>query len=353
MERKHLDYTVNTNPDQVQDCVREVSKKLVEGWENIQPSDIKVTEFTGGITNKLYRSSLIDPTKIQSGPKSVLVRIYGNHTEKLIDRKAELDNIAKLHKAGLGAELYGAFLNGYVYEFFEGKALQPDDLVTCKLNEKIAEHMAVWHQVNMAGVKKEPALWNKIQSWIDLVPDCYQNEYKDTKAKELPKSKLREEFQFIQKELSTVDSPLVFTHNDLLAPNIIYNPNKDNIRFIDYEYASYNYRGFDLGNHFCEWAGFDLQYDNYPNREQQLQFLSSYHKTIHRSDPTEQDLNQLFIEANKFALAAHFFWGTWALVQAHISDIDFDFMEYGLARFRQYFKVRDEYLSLTLFNSAC
>jgi ethanolamine kinase len=28
-----------------------------------------------------------------------------------------------------------------------------------------------------------------------------------------------------------------------------------NINFIDYEYASYNYRGFDLGNHFNEFAG--------------------------------------------------------------------------------------------------
>lgn len=30
---------------------------------------------------------------------------------------------------------------------------------------------------------------------------------------------------------------------------------KDSIQFIDYEYSCYNYRGFDIGNHFCEWAG--------------------------------------------------------------------------------------------------
>jgi len=358
MERKYTEYTISIKPEEVERCVREASRKLVEGWENLQDADIKVTEFTEGLTNKLFRSSLIDPSKVNTAkgvPTCVLVRIYGNHTEKLIDRKAELDNIEKLHQSGLGAKLYGAFHNGYVYEYFEGKALKPEDLVSCKLIDRIAEHMAIWHQVNVSGLKREPAVWNKIRGWIDLVPECYNNEYKDKKATELPKSKVQEEFNFLERELSQVNSPIVFTHNDLLAPNIIFNPNQGNVRFIDYEYSSYNYRGFDLGNHFCEWAGFDLQYNNYPNKEQQMQFLSSYQRGLNPGcEPSEQELNQLYVEANKFALAAHFFWGTWALVQAHISDIDFDFMEYGLARFRQYFKMRDEYLALSeTDHSAC
>jgi len=27
------------------------------------------------------------------------------------------------------------------------------------------------------------------------------------------------------------------------------------VRFIDYEYSSYNYQAFDIGNHFNEFAG--------------------------------------------------------------------------------------------------
>jgi len=303
MERKVIANVVSIKPEDIDACVREVSKKLVSGWERLQDSDIKVTEFTGGITNKLYRASVIDASKAETSsdtPVSVLVRIYGNHTEKLIDRKAELDNIEKFHQVGLGAKLYGAFQNGYVYEYFEGKALQPEDLVSCKLIDKIAEHMGVWHRVNIPGVKV-PTLWSKIRSWIDIVPTSYQDEYKDAKAIELPKPKIIEELKYLEQELSTLNSPIVFTHNDLLAPNIIYNPAKDSIRFIDYEYASYNYRGFDLGNHFCEWAGFDLKYDNYPNKEQQIRFLTSYHKAMYGSDPTEQDITQLYIEATKFA----------------------------------------------------
>lgn len=33
--------------------------------------------------------------------------------------------------------------------------------------------------------------------------------------------------------------------------------------FIDFEYGSYNYRGFDIGNHFNEYAGYDCDYNLY------------------------------------------------------------------------------------------
>lgn len=31
------------------------------------------------------------------------------------------------------------------------------------------------------------------------------------------------------------------------------------VRFIDYEYSSYNYQAFDIGNHFNEFAGLSEQ----------------------------------------------------------------------------------------------
>ena len=30
----------------------------------------------------------------------------------------------------------------------------------------------------------------------------------------------------------------------------------ENLVFIDFEYCAYNYRGFDIANHFCEWVSF-------------------------------------------------------------------------------------------------
>lgn len=61
--------------------------------------------FTDGITNKLiacqYNDSESDCDEV------VLVRIYGNKTDLLIDRNAEKKNIKLLHEHKLAPELYG------------------------------------------------------------------------------------------------------------------------------------------------------------------------------------------------------------------------------------------------------
>lgn len=37
----------------------------------------------------------------------------------------------------------------------------------------------------------------------------------------------------------------------------------DKLYFIDFEYGSYSYRGYDIANHFNEYAGFDCDYNLY------------------------------------------------------------------------------------------
>lgn len=56
-------------------------------------------------------------------------------------------------------------------------------------------------------------------------------------------------FFFINSTLSTSLNPHV------------KNPGK--LYFIDFEYGSYNYRGFDIGNHFNEYAGYECDYSLY------------------------------------------------------------------------------------------
>lgn len=55
------------------------------------------------------------------------------------------------------------------------------------------------------------------------------------------------------------------------------------LSLIDYEYSGYNPRGFDLGNHFCEWmADYEkanphvLDFDSYPEAEEKWRFCRTY-----------------------------------------------------------------------------
>lgn len=38
--------------------------------------------------------------------------------------------------------------------------------------------------------------------------------------------------------------------------------NVDSFMLVDFEYSSYNYRGFDIGNYFCEWV-YDYIYEEW------------------------------------------------------------------------------------------
>ncbi|KAG0061040.1 hypothetical protein BGZ92_006564, partial [Podila epicladia] len=93
------------------------------------------------------------------------------------------------------------------------------------------------------------------------------------------------EIDQVEREIAaSVNSPIVFAHNDTQYGNILQtlDPTHELV-VIDFEYAGYNTRGFDIGNHFCEWmADYHsarpslMHQDRYPSKQEQLNFLEAY-----------------------------------------------------------------------------
>lgn len=71
----------------------------------------------------------------------------------------------------------------------------------------------------------------------------------------------------------------------------------------------------------------DVDFSRYPDKELQLAWLRVYLTEFSGREPTDLELRTLYIQVNKFALAAHYMWGVWSLVQAEHSNIDFDYLE--------------------------
>lgn len=119
------------------------------------------------------------------------------------------------------------------------------------------------------------------------------------------------------------------------------------LMIIDFEYCAYNYRGFDVANHFVEWTfdytnkAFPFYYhrrDLYPSREQQEHFVAAYLKAMAATaagngaaagaaggyTPSDADVGDILEEVRCFRMASHLFWTLWAIVNVH-QDIEFGY----------------------------
>lgn len=98
----------------------------------------------------------------------------------------------------------------------------------------------------------------------------------------------------------------------------------------DFEYCSYNYRAFDIANHFVEWVYdythkeypfFTINEENYPNESQRLRFIMEY--LAERN--LEEDPKKLLREVELFTLVSHLLWTLWSFVNDETSQIPFGY----------------------------
>ncbi|KAJ2159538.1 hypothetical protein GGF46_002947 [Coemansia sp. RSA 552] len=316
------------------DDARALLTRVFPDWNS---EDIELKQCKDGITNKLVQC-----TNAQAN-LTVLIRAYGKHTEVIIDRTRELTNMACLAQQGKAPPLYARFENGLVYGFIPGTVATSEEMGNEQWAPLIAQQLAEWGRVVVPG-DRSPMLFPLLSSWIRDIPETYQDKrINDLFHRHFSVEMLEKETVRLRELLAAVDSPVVFAHNDLLSGNIVMSEAKDRVSFIDYEYATYNYRGFDIANHFNEYAGFECDYSRYPAKEAQLRWFRAYLEHIHL-DASPEALERMYTEVSTFRLASHVYWGVWALVQAAISDIDFDYMDYARMRFEKYYEDKRQIL---------
>ncbi|XP_006133146.3 ethanolamine kinase 2 isoform X2 [Pelodiscus sinensis] len=310
--------------------------------------------FTDGITNKLMACYTEEGMA-----DAVLVRVYGRKTELFVDRDNELKNFQVLHAHGCAPKLYCTFQNGLCYEFMQGMALGPEHVREPQIFRLIAWEMAKIHTIHANGSLPKPNLWHKLHKYLAIMKTELSTKASNPRLRqEVPSLEvLEQELAWLKEYLSQLGSPIVLCHNDLLCKNIIYNETQDHVKFIDYEYAGYNYQAFDIGNHFNEFAGVnEVDYNLYPSRDMQLQWLRYYlqaYKPLSRDNQgggvvSDKELETLYVQVNQFALASHLLWAFWSLIQDRYSTIEFNFFRYARLRFKQYFKAKSVVTALEM-----
>jgi ethanolamine kinase len=270
------------------------------------------------------------------GHDTILCRVNGIGTEKLLERDRETKQMNMLAKVELGPKVFFTFNNGFIYAFIPDRCIKPEEMEI--FAPKIAKQLAIFHKIQLDNGKHGSNIIRMVKKWFkesmctycdiffyyqyDIIYNTYiyivkifkfENE-EIKKFEALKLTEMEQELQELEKLAIKYNCDIVFCHNDLLPYNILYEEKSGDIHFIDFEYCGYNYRGFDIGNHFCEYSSI-IDPALYPSVEKQKNFIRHYAENLNLETITEELLEQIRVEANFFALLANLAWGTWAVPQ--------------------------------------
>jgi len=140
---------------------------------------------------------------------------------------------------------------------------------------------------------------------------------------------------------------IVFSHNDVQENNILQT--HYGLRFIDFEYSSMDYQGYDIANYFCECL-FDYTYESYPFYSMSLSdfpteweqrlfcaiYLSEYLESQVKLD--DMAVTRLLTSVARFTLMSHYLWSIWSVIRAPQASTfnEFDFLHYAQSRWDCY-----------------
>lgn len=288
---------------------------------------LEIKRLSGGITNELFHMyDKDDPST------SVVVRVFGKETDRVISRESEL------FYQSLFIPTYAHGANFLVYEFldqyetlpyvdmpkeagaiadamaaFQVRATMasrrdystvpaPRDSDEAEYHGCVDDHLDGQAAGRLSGVNavteggRRSARFDRetnytlhsITTWADQIAteEILSKVHPDKREAFLAVvADLRRESVWMQQVLKAQESQLGegVCHNDLLSANFMRHTETGELRIIDFDYAKRNYLLFDIANHFNEYTGLECDYARYfPSEDHMATFVANYRAAMRR-----------------------------------------------------------------------
>jgi thiamine kinase-like enzyme len=260
-----------------------------------------VEELAGGLTNTNYK--VVTPAGVY------VVRVSAKDAGLLaIDRENEYLNTVSAADAGVGAPVvdYLPEQSLLVLEFIVGTTQTSADLQRGDKLHWVAEACRRLHGAR--AFRDDFNMFDIQRRYLRLVQE---------RGFRLPERYLEFEPQVrrIEAAMAVRDEGTVPCNNDLLAENFI--DVGDGFRLIDYEYSGMNDACFELGN---VWSESNL------SLAQLDELVGHYYG---------ERLANKVARARLWGLMSKYGWTLWASIQDGVSQIDFDFWEWGMEKYER------------------
>lgn len=289
---------MSKRPGEAQSLQEKRVEQAILAMSEWQDREIHYRPVSGGISNTNWR------VEVEGAPCDYFVKVPGEGTERFIDRDTAHEASLKAAQTGYGVPVvaYLRELGVEVFQFIDGwRASSNLDFQQPEIRHRALQGLKSFNDQPL--LKQKKTIFDMLNEHIEQV-----------NALQVPFSAdadwLHKQARRAQQALESSGLDLVPCMNDTLAGNFMLNERGD-IRLVDFEYASNNDRCYEL----ALWFG-EMFFT--PQIEQEL--LEDY---FGKTD------NKLFARMQVHKYLADMKWSTWAIIQHHVADIDFDFSKYG------------------------
>ncbi|MBU4371690.1 MAG: choline/ethanolamine kinase family protein [Pseudomonadota bacterium] len=285
----------------------ETCYELLPEWKGI---DVRITQLSGGITNKLYR--------IRSEKGDYTVRIYGDKTDLFINRDHEAHALKEMEKVGVSSRLvkYMPEIGVTIVEFIDNSiVLTNNHFLDEALYPKIVSPI---RKIHNSGVRLKK-IFNpmfEVGKMAAILKDL------DVRYDEFAIDETVKRLARLSKVIDIPETDYTACHNDLLADNFILIKEgfehlySAPMYIIDWEYAGMSTKYYDLADMFQEIL---------VPREAERRIIREYCEDI--------DFDKTLYHIDLSRPFPDIYWFLWSLIQLSISKIAFDYYGYGKTKY--------------------
>jgi len=290
-----------------QEFTQETCYDLLPEWKGL---DVRITQLSGGITNKLYR--------VQSEKGDYTVRIYGDKTDLFINRDYEAHTIREMAKIGVGSNMikYLPERGVTIVEFIDDAiVLTNDHFLDKSLYPEIVDPI---RKIHTSGVSLEK-IFNPL---VEVMKMSVILKRLETAYPEFDIAGTINRLIKLSSIINIPQSDYTACHNDLLADNFIRIKEDARHKYdsamylIDWEYGGMAPKYYDIADMFQEIL---------VPREAEQQIVEAY------CDGYQFDHVLYLIDL--FKPFPDIYWFLWSLIQLNISKIEFDYYNYGKTKY--------------------
>lgn len=330
-----------------------------------------------GFVSEIYLVKFTSPPPPASRlPPAIVVKFYNVSAPKsetgfeVVD--SQLNNLFA-DQAGLGPAILLILRDAIVMEYVVGgeQLAEEHDRVEA-IREEIARKLARFHAIRSPLGRNQHAeiIRQMFSVWmsVELIEEVYQGVLRGHLERlglpHLLATNLQAEADFVHAAIRAADQAdpvIVFSHNDFNHLNLLVATDpatsQPTVRFIDFDFSTYFYRGADLGRYFVDCQQPEQFHPNelVPD-EVMLQFFGWYREEsgrLHGAGFLEEARNspeELLKEAKLFALYAFLvdiifcIFMAVEMLKAKDEDKMVDFLRHGDTRYAGYLKAKARFL---------